>query len=294
MREASVRDIALEAVCLPCLPLPSAPAQATAIAGAGGSTGARLHKLAAVLPYLLPIGALLIWQYAARLGLMDQTILPTPLAVAAAGWHLIATGELFTHLGVSAARAFAGLIVGGAIGFGLGLVNGLSPLSARLTDTSLQMLRNIPHLSLIPLVILWFGIDEGAKLFLVALGVFFPIYLNTLHGIRQVDRQLIEMGKSYGLSSLCLFQTILLPGALPSILVGLRYALGIMWLTLVVAETIAAQSGLGFLANHGREFMRVDIVVFAILVYALLGKLADVITCRLERVFLPWNGAYQN
>ena len=123
------------------------------------------------------------------------------------------------------------------------------------------MVRNIPHLALIPLVILWFGIDESAKLFLVALGVFFPIYLNTLHGIRTVDPQLIEMGRIYGMTDGELFRRVIFPGALPSIFVGVRFALGIMWLTLIVAETIAASSGLGYMAMQAREFMQIDVVV---------------------------------
>ena len=156
------------------------------------------------------------------------------------------------------------------------------------------MLRNIPHLSLIPLVILWFGIGEEAKLFLVALGVFFPIYLNTLHGIRTIDPQLIEMGKSYGMTNFMLFRRIILPGAMPSILVGLRFALGIMWLTLIVAETIAAQSGIGYMAMQAREFLQVDLVVFAILIYALLGKLADSVARLLEQKCLKWHPSFQH
>ena len=137
------------------------------------------------------------------------------------------------------------------------------------------MIRNIPHLALIPLVILWFGIDEEAKIFLVALGVFFPIYVNTQHGVRSVDPHLLEMGRAYGMSKAALFLRVVLPGALPSIFVGLRYGLGIMWLTLIVAETISASSGIGYMAMNAREFMMVDVVVLSILVYAALGKLAD-------------------
>jgi sulfonate transport system permease protein len=167
-------------------------------------------------------------------------------------------------------------------------------LSERLTDTTLQMIRNIPHLALVPLVILWFGIGEEAKLFLVALGVFFPIYVNTLHGIRSVDPQLVEMGQAYGMTPAILFRRVILPGALPSIFVGLRYALGIMWLTLIVAETISASSGLGYMAMQAREFMLVDVVVLAIVIYALLGKLADSAVRLLERACLAWNPAYRN
>ncbi len=155
------------------------------------------------------------------------------------------------------------------------------------------MVRNVPHLALIPLVIVWFGIGEEAKLFLVALGVFFPVYINTLHGIRSVDRQLIEMADVYGFTRAEMFWRVILPGALPSVLVGVRYALGIMWLTLIVAETISASSGLGYLAMQAREFMQLQIVVLAILIYALLGKLADAVARFLERRTLSWNPAYR-
>ncbi len=149
-------------------------------------------------------------------------------------------------------RALAGFAVGGGIGFHFGRSNGLSRLSDRLTDTTWQMLRNVPHLARIPLVILWFGIGEGAKLFLVALGVFFPVYLNTLHGIRSVDPQLNEMGRSYCMNTRTLFRRVIFPSALPSIFVGIRFGLGIMWLTLIVAETIAAPSGLSYMALQAR------------------------------------------
>jgi sulfonate transport system permease protein len=155
------------------------------------------------------------------------------------------------------------------------------------------MIRNVPHLALIPLVILWFGIDESAKIFLVALGTLFPIYLNTYHGIRNVDPALVEMARSYGLSGFGLFRQVILPGALPSILVGVRFALGFMWLTLIVAETISANAGIGYLAMNAREFLQTDVVVLAIVLYAVLGKLADLAARGLERVWLRWHPAYQ-
>ncbi|WP_336489806.1 ABC transporter permease subunit [Methylobacterium nigriterrae] len=244
-------------------------------------------------PWLLPTLLLGGWQVASSAGLVSNRFMPAPLDVVAAGWRLGRTGELWTNLGVSFLRAVGGFVVGGGIGFVLGLANGLSPRADRLTDTTVQMVRNVPHLSLIPLVILWFGIGEEAKLFLVALGVFFPIYANTLHGIRSVDPQLIEMGRVYGMGPVTLFRRVVLPGALPSIFVGLRYALGIMWLTLIVAETISASSGLGYMAMQAREFMLVDVVVLAILIYAVLGKVADLLTRALERACLAWNPAYR-
>jgi sulfonate transport system permease protein len=162
-----------------------------------------------------------------------------------------------------------------------------------LFDSSLQMLRNIPHLAMIPLVILWFGIGESAKLFLIVVGVFFPLYVNTIHGIRSTDPKLIEMGRIYGLSPWELLVTVVLPSALPSILVGLRYALGIMWVTLIVAETIACTNGIGYMTMNAREFLQTDIVLVGILLYAILGKSADTITRALEAWLLRWNPAYR-
>jgi sulfonate transport system permease protein len=251
------------------------------------------RRAGAALPWLVPALLVALWQAASSLGWLSESVMPSPLAVLAAGWRLTLSGELPRNVEVSSSRAVAGLVVGGAIGFALGLANGLSRLSDQLTDSTLQMIRNIPHLALIPLVILWFGIEEESKLFLVALGVFFPIYANTLHGVRSVDPQLIEMAKSYGMSRLDLFRRVILPGAAPSIFVGLRYALGIMWLTLIVAETIAAQSGIGYMAMQAREFMLIDVVVLSILIYALLGKLADLITRALERTCLAWHPNYR-
>ena len=153
-----------------------------------------------LLPWLLPISLLLVWQGASQLGWLHAEVLPAPSAVALAAWKLAMSGELWRNIRVSFARAAVGFLIGGGIGLALGLLNGISGLSEKLLDSSLQMLRTIPHLALIPLVILWFGIDEQAKLFLVALGVFFPVYVNTLHGVRSVDPQLMEMGRAYGMS----------------------------------------------------------------------------------------------
>jgi sulfonate transport system permease protein len=243
--------------------------------------------------WALPVAILLAWEAASLAGLIPGRVLPAPSDVVIAGWKLLKSGELARNIWVSFWRAIVGFAIGGSIGFALGLANGLSRRSELVLDSTLQMVRNIPHLALIPLVILWFGIDEEAKLFLVALGVFFPIYINTQHGVRTVDSQLVEMGRTYGMSSGTLFWRVILPGALPSIFVGLRYALGIMWLTLIVAETISASSGIGYMAMQAREFLLVDIVVLAILIYALLGKLADSCARLLERLCLAWHPAFQ-
>jgi sulfonate transport system permease protein len=246
----------------------------------------------AALTWSVPLALLAAWQIASMTGVLPARILPAPTAVFTAGAELSASGALWENLGVSALRALTGLLIGGGIGFALGLITGLSRIGERLLDPTLQMIRNVPHLALIPLVIIWFGVEEEARIFLVALGVFFPIYLNTHHGVRTVDPQLIEMGRIYGMKGWRLFTRVILPGALPSILVGLRFALGVMWLTLIVAETIAASSGIGHMAMAAREFMRTDVIMLSILIYALLGKLADSATRFLERRWLAWNAAY--
>ncbi len=254
----------------------------------------RLRPGRALIGWILPVALVLLWEALSRAGLIRANVLPAPSAVLAAFWKLLLNGTLVDNIAVSTGRALAGFLLGGIIGFGFGLANGLSRLSRDVTDTTLQMIRNIPHLALIPLVILWFGIGEEAKVFLVALGVFFPIYVNTLLGIQGIDPQLVEMGRIYGMKPATLFRRVILPGALPGIFTGLRYALGIMWLTLIVAETISAQSGLGYMAMQAREFLQIDIVVLSILIYALLGKLADSLARLLERLCLQWHPAFQN
>jgi sulfonate transport system permease protein len=246
-----------------------------------------------IVPWVVPLLLLISWQLSSQFGILSSRVLPNPVNVFKAAIDLAKSGQLFDYIGTSAKRAVIGFLIGGGIGFVLGLLNGVSRISESLLDSSLQMVRNIPHLALIPIVILWFGIDEEAKLFLVALGTFFPIYLNTFHGIRSIDKSLIEMGDVYGLKGLSLFWNVILPGALPSILVGVRYAIGITWVTLIVAETISANSGIGYMAMNAREFMRLDIVVLSIILYALLGKLSDLIAKIAERRFLKWHPSYQ-
>jgi len=239
--------------------------------------------------WLLPVVLIVFWEIAARNGWIASRILPSPTDIIRATIHLTLSGELASNIATSTGRAAWGLLYGGMIGLILGLLNGLFRPADRYLDTTLQMIRNVPHLALIPLVIIWFGIDEEGKVFLVALGVFFPIYANTYHGIKMADPQLLEMGRVYGLSHWQLFSQVIFPGALPSILVGLRYALGFMWLTLIVAETIATTSGIGYMAMNAREFMQTDVVVLAILIYALLGKLADTGAHLLELRLLQWH-----
>jgi sulfonate transport system permease protein len=246
-----------------------------------------------VLPWLLPIALLAAWQLSSRAGWLSARVLPEPWAVAKAFWALAQSGEIGRHVAKSTGRALLGFAIGGGLGLLLGLLTGTFRAAETLLDSTLQMIRNIPALALIPLVILWFGIDEWAKLFLVALGVFFPIYLNTFHGIRAVDEGLIEMARSYGLRGWRLYTQVILPGSLASILVGVRFSLGLMWVLLIVAETISAQAGIGYMTMNAREFLQTDVVLVGILLYALLGKLADLFAKGLEHWWLRWHPGYQ-
>ena len=246
-----------------------------------------------LLPWTVPLLLVAAWQWAVVTGHVSSQKVPAPSAVVEAGWRLTRTHELPLHLWESTKRALVGLTIGGSLGMALGFLNGLSSWANQLFDSSVQMLRNVPHLALIPLAILWFGIGEEVKQFLIALGVLFPLYINTVHGIRSVDPKLIEMGRVYGLGHWGLFRHIVLPGAMPSILVGLRYALGVMWLTLIVAETIASDDGIGFMTMNARDFMQVDVVLLGIVLYALLGKFADTLARLLERWLLRWNPVYR-
>lgn len=268
------------------------PAVATG-AAARASASRRRPALAALAPWALPAALVALWQVAAHAGWLSSRILPEPWQVLTAFWSLAESGELWAHLRTSLWRAAVGFGIGAGLGLLLGLLNGSSRRAETLLDTTLQMIRNIPALALIPLVILWFGIDETAKLFLLAVGVFFPVYLNTFHGIRSADQGLIEMARSYGLSGWALYRDVILPAALPSILVGVRFSLGLVWVLLIVAETISAQSGIGYMTMNAREFLQTDVVLVGILLYALLGKAADLAARALERHFLRWNPAYR-
>ncbi|MGJ5203442.1 ABC transporter permease subunit [Bradyrhizobium sp. HKCCYLR20261] len=244
------------------------------------------------LSWLAPVLLILIWEAAAQGGYLSPQVLPAPSKVVRTAFKLTTQGTLLNDLGVSLLRAAAGFAIGGAVGFALGILVGFSRIAEALIDRSIQMIRAIPFLAVLPLVIVWLGVGEAEKVFLVALGVTFPIYINTTLGIRQVDPKLLELGRVQALSTLQLIRRIILPGALPSILTGVRYALATAWLALVVAETIGAQSGLGFLAMDAREFLRTDVIVLTIVIYALIGVGADLIARWLERRLLAWHPNY--
>ena len=230
-----------------------------------------------------PIVLLALWQLGSALGLIPQDVLPAPSLIFEAGVDLIRTGELVDALGVSGVRVVEGLLLGGVIGVALGAAVGLSPWFEATVDPPMQMLRALPHLGLIPLFILWFGIGELPKVLLVALGVSFPLYLNTFSAIRQVDPKLFETAQVLGFSFWQRFRTIIVPSAAPQVLVGFRQSLAIAWLTLIVAEQINADKGIGYLINNARDFLRIDVIIFGLIVYAMLGIGTDAIVRVAER-----------
>jgi sulfonate transport system permease protein len=245
-----------------------------------------------LLSWLAPVALLVVWELLAQAGWLSPQVLPAPSKVVRTAFKLVASGSLLNDLGISLLRAAAGFAIGGTVGFALGTLVGFSRIAEAAIDRSVQMIRAIPFLAALPLVIVWLGVGEAEKIFLVALGVTFPIYINTTLGIRQVDPKLVELGRVQGLGTLELIRRIVLPGALPSILTGVRYALATAWLALVVAETIGAQSGIGFLAMDAREFLRTDVIVLTIVIYALIGVAADGIARTLERRLLAWHPNY--
>nr|WP_246207674.1 ABC transporter permease subunit [Bradyrhizobium rifense] len=245
-----------------------------------------------LLSWLAPVALVIVWEWLAQAGWLSPQVLPAPSKVIRTAFKLATTGTLLNDLGVSLLRAAAGFAIGSVVGAVLGTLVGFSRIAEAAIDRSVQMIRAVPFLAVLPLVIVWLGVGETQKIFLVALGVTLPIYINTVLGIRQVDPKLLELGRVQGLSSIELIRRIILPGALPSILTGVRYALATAWLALVVAETIGAQSGIGFLAMDAREFLRTDVIVLTIVIYALIGVAADSIARFLERRLLAWHPNY--
>jgi sulfonate transport system permease protein len=258
------------------------------IAVAEPRTTPRRRSVAPLARYVSPVLVLALWQLASSAGWVDERLFSSPRQVAITLWELTASGELGEHLLSSLARAGTGLAVGLSLGVALALLAGLSRRGENAVDALLQMGRTLPHLALVPLFILWLGIGEAPKVALVALGCLFPIYLNLFAGVRGVDRKILEAADTLGLTRAEKIRHIVLPGALPSFLVGLRYSLSIAWLSLVVGEQINATSGIGYLAMTARDYMRTDIIMACLLVYAALGLATDGLVRHAERRLLAW------
>lgn len=243
---------------------------------------------------IVPVLALALWEVVVRLGWVSAHLLPAPSELVATLSDLGASGALLGHIGVSSLRVAAGFAIGAALALLVGVAVGLSRRTEALLDPTFQALRAIPSLAWVPLLLLWMGIDESPKITLIAIGVFFPVYLNFVAGVHNVDRKLVEVGDIYGLTGGRLIARIFLPAALPNLFTGLRTGLSLAWMFLVAAELIAATQGLGYLLTDGRETGRADLVIVAIVVLALLGKLSDSLLRGLEQRLLHWRDVFDS
>lgn len=244
-----------------------------------------------------PIALVLIWQLASSTGILPSSKLVSPVAVAQEAWTLITSnnpsyGTLQYSLAVSAERWAIGFFIGTAIAVILAVITGLSRIADVIIDPIVQVLRAVPLLGILPLFIVWFGIGELPKIFLIALGCLFPVYLNTYGAIRGVDSKLVEAGQTFGLDRLGVITNVVVPGALPGFLVGLRFALVNSWLGVIIAEQINAQSGLGYLILEAQTVNRTDIMFVALVIFAALGILADAMVRQLEKTLLVWRRGF--
>ena len=263
-----------------------------------GREGSRLTRLRRRLSwplgiYTTPVAILVLWQVTSELGWLPEKIAPAPTAIVQAGVDLWKIGELGTDLTTSLRRVGIGLAIGLTIGISTGIIAGLLRSGEYLFNGVVQIVHTIPLLAVLPLMIVWFGIDELPKVLLISFGAGLPMYLNLFAAIRGVDQRLIEMARAAGVRRVRLIRRVLLPGALPGFLVGLRFSLAYSVLGLVAAETVNAKAGIGFLINRAQTYLRTDQVYLGLVIYAILGLLADQFVRILERVLLQWRPSYE-
>lgn len=270
----------------------SVPVVSGALAAPPPSTPGRRRgsgsRLAFLRRWISPVVLVGLWQLASTTGLLTEKQLAAPSQIFTTAVDLIADGTLGPATLVSLQRVGIGFALGAAVGLALAVLAGLNRVGNDAVDPVMQMLRTLPHFGLIPLFIIWMGVGEAPKVALIAMGVAFPLYLNTLAGIAGIDRKMLDAARSMNLTWGQRLRHVVIPGALPQTLTGLRQSLGIAWLSLIVAETISASSGLGYTINLAREFQRTDIVVVGLAVYSILGLLTDAIVRNLERRALAW------
>ena len=251
------------------------------------NTSWRLRLKALALPMLI----LLVLELVVRIGWLPSYQMPAPSEIALTLKEL-AEGALWKHIGASLLRVLLGFVIGASLALVFAAWVGLSREAEAWLEPTFAGLRSIPSLAWVPLLLLWLGIDETSKIVLIAIGAFFPVYVNVVAAIRNIDRKLVEVGRIYGFSRWQLVRRILLPAALPGLFTGLRSGMSLAWMFLVAAELIAATKGLGYLLSDGRETSRPDIVLAAIIVLALLGKLSDGLLAALEKRWLAWRDTF--
>ncbi|WP_370567687.1 ABC transporter permease [Limnothrix sp. FACHB-881] len=241
---------------------------------------------------ILPVALLLTWEILSRLSIFPENLMPAPSAVLLTLWQLTVDGQLFGHIGITLYRVLLGFLIGGGLATIIGALTGYFRVFHQLCDPLLQALRSIPSLAWVPLFILWLGIQEPSKIALIAVGVFFPVYLNLMTGVREVDRKLVEVGKVYRLSDWESIVRVFIPATLPAYLVGLRSGLGLGWMFVVAAEIMGASQGLGFLLVDGQATGRPSIILGSILLFAIIGKTTDLILLIFGKRLLYWQDVY--
>ncbi|MFJ8949546.1 ABC transporter permease [Streptomyces sp. NPDC102340] len=271
---------------------PPAPSARVTIRGTA-KTGRRLAVPRSVRRAAGPVGLVVLWFLASATGVLPESVLASPVDVVRQAVELTRSGELPDAIAASGRRAATGFLIGGSVALALSLVAGLFRLGEDVVDSSMGMFRAIPWVGLIPLFIVWFGIEETPKIALVALGVTYPLYFNIYGGIRSTDAQLVEAARMMGLGKFGLIKYVILPSALPGALVGLRYALSTAWLALVFAEQINADAGLGYLMSNAQQYFRTDVIVLCLVVYALLGLVCDFAVRILSRRLLAWRANFE-
>ena len=244
------------------------------------------------LGLILPVGLAAAWEIAVRMGLSDGRLVPPPSRIWATLTELAATGELQRHVAVTVGRVAAGFAFGVAAGTLAGALTGYSAFVRRLIDPSLQALRAIPSLAWVPLFILWLGIFESSKVTLIAVGVFFPVYLGVMGAVLSVDRKIVEVGRVFRLSGAQMVRRILLPAVLPAYVIALRQGLGLGWMFVVAAELLGASEGLGYLLVDGQQLGKPAQIVAAIVVFAVIGKITDWLLVAATAPFLRWEDRY--
>jgi sulfonate transport system permease protein len=239
-----------------------------------------------------PVCLLVAWWAVCYFHVFTETEVASPAETWSAARQLWDAGQLQSNLWISLRRVLEGLSLGLVIGTTLAIVSGFFHLGEDLLDPVIQAIRAVPLFGLLPLFIVWFGIGEAPKIYLIAIGCMFPVYLNTYGGIRGVDAKLIEAGKTFGLNRFGVIRNIILPGSLPGFLVGLRFALVASWLMVIVAEQINAQSGIGYLIMEAETVNRIDIMFVGLTIYAMLGIIADLLVRQLEKHLLAWRRGF--
>ncbi|WHA43543.1 ABC transporter permease [Agrobacterium larrymoorei] len=242
-----------------------------------------------LLGLVFPFGLLIIWEGLVRFGLVEGRLMPPPSRIFETILELAATGELAGHIGITLWRVVVGFLAGAVAGTVLGAATGYSHRLSRLLDPTLQALRAIPSIAWVPLFILWFGIFEASKVALIAVGVFFPVYLGVYGAVRGVDRKVVEVGRIFRLSGFELVRRILLPSILPEFVLALRAGLGLGWMFVVAAEFMGASKGLGYLLVDGQQLGKPDQILAAILIFAIVGKLTDTLLILASAPLVRWH-----